>query len=216
MKIRHLAATAALALSTLIGSVAHDINRAGAGTQTWPVTGTGDSILTLAYGNRTGSVVILDSVRWLNFESGRAAFDYGQTGAGTTWSIAKLAIERSVPGGRIVIQDNGIDASEWEWLTLMQRIVAATPDDRWIIGVIPAFRADIEPAACRCDPVAMAARSRARAETMATMLRQHPRIRFVYMASIMAQHPNDFLDGQHPRTDQAQNAIQIAIGVGRF
>jgi len=195
----------ALGLAAVLPTAAAQASYTGTVADTYSVTGTGDSILAMAYGVQPGGV-ILDGARWLNFESGRRAYAPGQLGMGTTYAVAKLAIERAEPGGRIVIQDNGLDATQSQWESLLRYIVATTPADRWIIGVIPSFRTSVNPV--------HAATVRVRAEMMVAILRQHPRVRFVYMATIMQRFPWDFTDGQHPRTSGAQAAIRDAVAIG--
>lgn len=199
---RTLTATLALLLAPLtVGGMAD------AAPTTYHVVGTGDSILAMAYGIPAPAGVITRNRSWVNVEYGRNAYTAGMLGSAgsSTKSVALLAISRSQPSGWIIVQDNGLGVSDAGWRALMYDIVAATPDDRCLLGVLPAFRADVNPT--------WAALTRARGVVMAEAFRTHPCRRFVYMADIIAKHPNDFTDGQHPRTAAAQLAIRTAVGV---
>ena len=198
---RPLAALAGLLLAPLTVAGMADA------APTFYVTGTGDSILAMAYQVPAPGGVITRNGAWVNVEHGRNAYAAGMLGAdgSSTKAIAMLAIERSQPRGWIIVQDNALGVSDWAWRQLMLDIVAATPDDRCLLGVLPAFRADVNPT--------YAAQTRARAIVMADIFKTHPCRRFVYMADIIAKHPGDFIDGQHPRTAAAQLAIRTAVGV---
>lgn len=175
-------------------------------SETYLVTGTGDSIMAMAYGFDNPAVVgtiLRTDYRWLQFEYGRQAYTVGLAHWASTQAVALLAIERSRPGGYVVIQDNGLGVSEWGWRQLMKQIVAAMPSNRTLIGVLPSYRATVN--------ASVAAVSRKRAVIMAEEFQKYPRRRFVYMAGIMASFPNDFLDGQHPQTEAAQAAIRGAV-----
>src|SRR5262245_54899241 len=126
-------------------------------------------------------------------------------GAASTASSAMAAISRSQPNGWIVIQDNALGVSDYGWRALMRRIVDVTPDDRCLIGVLPAFRAEVH--------AVYAAQTRARASIMAEEFKRQPCRRFVYMAAIMRQFPNDCTDGHHPTSAPAKREIRAAIGV---
>jgi hypothetical protein len=197
------ATLAALALTAI---AATPVNAAA--PVTFRVVGTGDSILAMAYGvPAPGGVTIPRPGTWVQVEYGRNAYTAGMLGTAgsSTKSIALLAISRSQSGGWIIVQDNGLGVSDTAWRTLMRDIVAAAPDDRCLVGVLPAYRADVDPG--------RAAMMRARAVVMAEEFMRHPCRRFVYMAQIIARFPDDFLDGQHPRTAAAQAAIRTAVGV---
>lgn len=199
MKIRRLVAVVVAAFAPItVGGMAD-------ADDTYPVVGTGDSILAMAYGVAWPAGVISRGGAWVNVEYGRNAYSAGQAGASSTRSVALLAIERSQPGGWIIVQDNALGVSDWAWRELMREIVVKTPDDRCLLGVLPAFRADVNPI--------YAAQTRARAVVMGEEFKKQPCRRFVYMASIMNQYPDDFTDGQHPMTADAQRAIRGAVGV---
>jgi hypothetical protein len=194
------ALVALAALSSLLA-----VSAATQAATTYRVTGTGDSILGLAYGVPAPGGTVTSSGRWLTLEYGRNAYTVGMAGTASTASAALLAIARSQSGGSIIVQDNALGVSDYGWRALMRRIVDTAPDDRCLIGVLPAYRADIH--------AVYAAQLRARASIMAEEFRRQPCRRFVYMASIMQQFPGDFADGQHPRTEAAKRAIRAAIGV---
>jgi hypothetical protein len=139
----------------------------------------------------------------LNLEYGRNAYTAGMSGSASTASAAMLAIARSQPNGWIVIQDNALGVSDYGWRALMRRIVDVAPDDRCLVGVLPAFRAEVH--------AVYAAQARARASIMAAEFKRQPCRRFVSMAAIMQQFPTDFADGQHPSSAAAKRAIRAAV-----
>jgi hypothetical protein len=63
---------------------------------TYRVTGTGDSILGLAYGVPAPGGTVTTTGRWLNLEYGRNAFTAGMSGSASTASAAKRAIRAAI------------------------------------------------------------------------------------------------------------------------
>lgn len=200
--IKRIMLTALAAVASVAAVNAH---ADAGGVQTFRTVGTGDSILGLAYGVPAPGGWLTSSTRQLNLEYGRNAYTAGMMGASSTASAAMAAISHSQPNGFVVIQDNALGVSDYGWRDLMRRIVDATPDDRCLVGVLPAFRADVN--------ATYATQTRARAVIMATEFKRQPCRRFVYLEAIMRQFPGDFTDGQHPRTAAAQRAIRAAVGV---
>lgn len=159
------------------------------------VTHTGDSISAQAFGQIGGpGIVIVGGDTYRNLNHGRGAYTNGMPmphSNGSTWSIAKLNISRTLPGGFVVIQDNSIDAaSDWEWTKLLTDIEALVPDDVWLVGVLPGYRADVN--------ATHAATTARRATIMGQVFMTHPLRRFVFLNNYMTQNPGQFPDGQHP------------------
>ncbi len=130
--IRRLAAAAVLA-----ATLAATDNTAHAAT--WPVVGTGDSILGVALDIEAPGGAILTDRAWINIEYGRQPYTAGMSGQASTASIWPLVLARSQPGGWIIIQDNGLGTSQTAWRALLERIVDETPNDRCLLVVPPVF-----------------------------------------------------------------------------
>jgi hypothetical protein len=134
--MRRTLAAAILAAATIAGAV----NHADAQTpKTFPVVGTGDSILGVALDLAAPAGTILTDAAWINVEYGRQPYVAGMNGQASTASIWPLVLSRSQPGGWIIIQDNGLGTSQTAWRTLIQRIVDDTPNDRCLLFVPPVF-----------------------------------------------------------------------------
>lgn len=157
---------------------------------TYPVVGSGDSILGMSLQIPAPGGAYMQNGYWIDVEYGRNAYQVGMAGRATTAAVVKLAIERSQPGGWIVVQDNALGTTDWEWRKLMTWIVDNTPADRCLLGVLPGFRADVN-----AQHAADVAR---RATIMGQVFMTHPCRAFVYLNSYLQQNPGQFPDGQHP------------------
>lgn len=159
---------------------------------TYPVTGTGDSILGMSLLIPAPGGAYMQNGYWIDCEYGRNAYQVGMAGRSTTAATVKLAIERSQPDGWIVVQDNALGTTDWEWRKLMTWIVDNTPDNRHLLGVLPGYRPDINPT--------NAADIARRATIMGQAFMTHPLRFFIYLNEYMTLNPGQFPDGQHPDT----------------
>lgn len=177
---------------------------------TFRITGTGDSILGLAHtrwGAQSPYTCIKVGGRCLDLEWGRQPYRPGLAGRWSTYQAALAAIARSEPDGWIVLQDNGYDTTitddSWAWMWRL--IVAQTPTDRGIWAVTPAWRPD------RPDWLTGTLSAAFLAERRRRMIDEimcfNGRRQFLHMADIIPDYPDDFLDGQHPYTPEAQFEI---------
>lgn len=166
-------------------------------TTTYRVVGTGDSILEMVY--QAG--VIQSSDRLWNVQGGRDAYigNYDQPSTADVWPQVVAASRR---GGWVIVQDNGARVLAADWRILMRDIVASTPDDRCLLGVLPGYVMPSNPL-IEADVID-------KASIMIEEFAAQPCTEFVHWDAAVNAHPDFVFDGTHP------TAAGIAWFAGEF
>lgn len=192
--MRRLLLAAALAAVVLGGMPAQ------AGFSRFPVVITGDSILQL------GQDLLWSPHRFVDVESGRQPAQAGNEGRYSTAEAAEVLIPLVEPGGFLVVQDNGINASDAQWRALLREIVDDLADDRCLVGVLPVF--------LHADPAVTAAAA-VRANIMVAEFSRQPCHDWIRWNQKVAADPSLVYDGQHPSAaGRAWLASQIDLVTG--
>jgi hypothetical protein len=121
-----------------------------------------------------------------------------------------LLVKESQPGGWVVIQDDSGGVTTPQWTALMARYVAAIPDDRCILAIIPGV-GKVNTLAPGVQPVVIT-----NARAMRGEIRKQPCYAFIRWDLAVNGHP-DFVveDGTHPTTaGKAWLAAAIDNAVG--
>lgn len=150
------------------------------------VAGTGDSILHLV--RATGALTAPD--RLIDTEQGRDPVTPGNQGRLSTTQAYAAALNRSEPGGYIVLQDNGANATEAQWALMLRNIVNTTPADRTIVAVLPAYNDDWS--------TVNAARAARLANIMVREIKLHERVIWIRWNQAVNANPALVYDGYHP------------------
>lgn len=157
---------------------------------TYRVVGTGDSILHAV----AAAGELQSSDRWFDTEQGRQAYLPGNQSRASTWEMWATVVAHSRRGGWLVVQDNALECTQAQWRTLMRDIVAATPNDRCLLGVLPYYDADF-------TTVTVSADVAAKANIMVQEFAAQPVTEYVRWNQACAAHPEYTYDGQHPSSD---------------
>lgn len=157
---------------------------AQASVSTFQVVITGDSILRLSEANLIGNQRLVD------VEDGRQVNLPGTSGRLTSTEAIRLLIPNVAPGGWFVFQDNGAQASQAEWRTLLKSIVAQLPDNKCVLGVLPVATAPMNPATI--SDVAV------KANIMVAEFNLQPCHEYVRWNQAVNANPALVYDGQHP------------------
>lgn len=151
-------------------------------TSQFRVVITGDSILRLAMPG------LAAPDRFVDTEDGRQVNTKGITNSLSSTEAVAIYAPLVAPGGYFVFQDNGLGgATQAQWRTLMRAIVAAVPEDRCVVGVLPVYTL-----APHNTDVA------AKAGIMVQEFNLHPCPRYVRWNQKVAADPTLVYDGQHP------------------
>lgn len=175
-----------LILTTLAVATIGQVSPHVADAATYRVTGTGDSIFHMV----AAEGMLQSSDRWIDNEQGRDAYVRGNQNRASTAEMWTTVVANSRRGGWLIVEDNGARATQTEWRTLMRDIVAATPNDRCLLGVLPVYD---NPAAPELElDIA------AKANIMVQEFLNQPCTEFVRWNQAVNAHPEYVYDGTHP------------------
>lgn len=172
-------------------------------TSTFEVVVTGDSILRLSEGG------ILGPGRFVDAEDGRQVNVRGTSGRMTSTEAVRWLTPMVQPGGWFVFQDNGAQATQAEWRTLLKEVVQRLPDDRCLLGVLPVFTA---PPAAQATFLDTAAKANIMVEEFAAQP-CHDYVRWNQKVLYSPEGSSTWVyDGQHPT---AAGALWLAGDITR-